>query len=320
MQRRVILGGMLAAGLAAGMALVWRRMQARGPALPPTLTPIDQASLDATTRPLPAPTGPLACYHLGHSLVGRDMPAFLAQLGGHAYASQLGWGTPLRAHWEDRVEIMGFDTENAHPAFRPAQAALASGDYDAVILTEMVEIRDAIQWHASAHYLARWAQAARAGKPDVRVYLYETWHRLDDPAGWLERVDADLQRHWVGDLLRGAQAEGAGGPIYLIPAGQALAAVVRAAEAGQVPGLTTRQQLFATNDDGTPDTIHLNDLGHYVVALAHFATLYHRTPVGLPTALTDAKGIAVDFGPTGAALQPLVWQAITAAPYTGLLA
>ena len=48
--------------------------------------------------PLPAPKGALRVYHLGHSLVGRDMPAMLAQLAGagHHYDSQLGWAHHLR--------------------------------------------------------------------------------------------------------------------------------------------------------------------------------------------------------------------------------
>ena len=75
--------------------------------------------------PVPPPSGPLAVFHLGHSLVNRDMPAMLAQLAGngHRYESQLGWGTTLKAHWGDEP-INGFDTENAHPRFRPAHEAV----------------------------------------------------------------------------------------------------------------------------------------------------------------------------------------------------
>ena len=57
-----------------------------------------------------------------------------------------------------------------------------------------------------------------------QVYLYETWHNLDDPEGWLERIDADLERHWLDDLLRPAMARGAG-DIHLIPGGQVLSLI-----------------------------------------------------------------------------------------------
>ncbi len=75
----------------------------------------------AYATPLPPPEGPLSVYHLGHSLVGRDMPAMLAQLGGagHDYALQLGWGTSLKEHWEPDQPINGFETENDTPHSAP---------------------------------------------------------------------------------------------------------------------------------------------------------------------------------------------------------
>lgn len=290
MRRRVLIGGMAAVAAGSAAALWPRALPAR--------------------PPLAAPDGPLTTYHLGHSLVGRDMPAMLAQLAGHSYASQLGWGASLRDH--ARGTVAGFDTENAHPAHEPVERALASGRFDAVVLTEMVELRDAIRYHASARWLGHWAGLARAANPAARVYLYETWHRLPDPEGWLTRIDSDLQHLWSDQLLTPAMRR-SGQPIYLIPAGQALAAVVRAAEAGDVPELTRREDLFT-------DDIHLSDLGHYLVALVHYATLYHRDPAGLPHALTRADGspatpISAD---TARALQQLVWACVRRYAATGL--
>lgn len=310
-------GAVLALGAAAGWG--WRRWS-RGPALPKARAPVERAAFEAAYGPLTPPAGPLRVYHLGHSLVGRDMPAMLAQLAGHDHASQLGWGTPLRAHWEDRVEITGFAQENAHPAFRPAKAALASGGYDAVVLTEMVDLRDALRWHASPYYLAKWAEAARAGNRNVRLYLYETWHRLDDPEGWLQRIDRDLPGLWEGEVLQGAMAWGAP-PIHIIPGGQVLAAAVRAAEAGQVPGVAGREAFFARQPDGAQDMIHLSDLGNYLIALTHHAVLYHRSPDGLTATVARADGSGVDFpSDTAGALQALVWQVVRATPRTGVSA
>ena len=148
----------------------------------------------------PAIEAPKAVYHLGHSLVGRDMPAMLAQLGGHSWNSQLGWGASLMNHWTG--EVPGFAEENRPPAFRDAKEALESGAYPVVVLTEMVELRDAIRWHSSADHLAKWALRAKAANPEVRVYLYETWHRLDDPSGWEARVKSDLAALWEAQVLR----------------------------------------------------------------------------------------------------------------------
>jgi hypothetical protein len=312
MQRRVVAAGLVCA--AAGLGLTrwfW----------PKRLGQDDFAA--RYVQPLDAPRQGLSVFHLGHSLVGRDMPVMLDQLAqaaglaGHRHASQLGWGASLNQH---RVgDVPGFAVENAHANHQPA-ASLSQAGYDAVIFTEMVEIRDAIRYHDSAASLAYWARVARGGNPDARLYLYETWHRLDDPDGWLARIDRDATQAWQDVLMRGAMADPAVGTIYLIPGGQVLAAAVRAIEAGEVQGLTRREDLFSKADDGTVDPIHLNDLGAYLIALTHFAVLYHRNPEGLPHALLRADGQPAAALPPAAVagLQRLVWQTVSGYAVTGV--
>lgn len=288
--RRRVFGLAALAGAAAGGLALGRR---------PRLSDTAFAALYAA--PLDPPQGPVDVYHLGHSLVGRDMPAMLAQLGGHRWHSQLGWGASLRDHW--REEVPGHAAENATEAFRPAGEALDSGAYPVVVLTEMVELRDAIRWHDSARHLARWAARARAARPGVRLYLYETWHRLDDPEGWEARIAADLPALWEAQLLRPAVEKA--GPIHVIPGGQVMAALAAAAEAGNLPGLAGRQDFFA-------DEIHVNDLGAYAMALTHFAAIYGRSPQGLPHRLRRADGAAAVPPPDAAAapMQELVWRVV----------
>ncbi|WP_435256804.1 hypothetical protein ACSBLW_11725 [Thioclava sp. FR2] len=290
---------------------MWVRLSA-----PASLSEADFAA--RYTNPLPPTPTNLSVYHLGHSLVGRDMPSMLSQLGGHDHALQLGWGASLKAHWTG--DIPGFEEENATPRFQPALSSLGSGDFPVVVLTEMVEIRDAIRYFASAQHLANWATRIRKVRPDARIYLYETWHRLDDPEGWLERIDTDLARHWEGDLLRHAMAKDSVGTIYVIPGGQVMAATVRAAEAGKIPGLTDRGDLFAKLPDGSIDTIHFNDLGAYLMALTHYATIYQRSPEGLPATLTRADGSPVTpiAAETANALQRIVWEVVTGYALTGV--
>lgn len=297
MKRRVF-GLAALAGAAAGGLALWRR---------PRLSDAAFAALYAA--PLDPPRGPVDVYHLGHSLVGRDMPAMLAQLGGHRWHSQLGWGASLRDHW--REEVPGHEAENATEAFRPAGEALDSGAYPVVVLTEMVELRDAIRWHDSARHLARWAMRARAARPDVRLYLYETWHRLDDPAGWEARIAADLPALWEAQLLRPAVEQA--GPIHVIPGGQVMAALAAAAEAGELPGLADRQDFFA-------DDIHFNDLGAYAMALTHFAAIYGRSPEGLPHRLRRADGSAAVPPPEEAVakMQGLVWRVVAGYALAGV--
>lgn len=317
MKRRLILAGACVAALGGAALLLLRRLREA-----PSLSEAEFAA--RYTRPLPAPQQGMATYHLGHSLVGRTMPHMLAQLAhaagfaAHSYASQLGWGASLAQHRDGPVP--GFDAENAHDKHLPAKAAITSGRFDSIVLTEMVEIRDAIKYHDSARSLAYWTAAARAANPAVRVYLYETWHPLTDPEGWLTRADADLDRYWKGQVLRPAMADPATGTIYIIPGGQAMAAVVRAIEAGEIDGLSNREDLFARTPEGTTDPIHFNDLGAYVIALTHFATLYHRSPEGLPFALTLPDNTSAQtFSESAAgAVQRVVWRVVSAYAATGV--
>lgn len=315
MRQRMIGWGLIGLIGLAGV-LGWMLLRGKGPSA--------EAVAAAYSAPLPPPEGPLRVFHLGHSLVGRDMPAMLAQLAGegHRYESQLGWGTSLREHWEPELTINGFDAENDHPGYRDAREAVASGDYDAVVLTEMVEIKDAVRYHDSGTYLGKWAALARSAPRPPRLYLYESWHHLDDPKGWLLRLDGDLETYWENELLLRTLPEEAGQPpMHLIPAGQVMAHFVRSVETlGGLDNVQARDDLFQRREDGSLDTIHVNDLGAYLVALTHYAVIYHRSPVGLPRALKRADGSdAVAPGPNVAELmQKSVWEVVSNMPRTGV--
>lgn len=287
---------------------------------PDALSLQDLATLYET--PLPAPEGPLTVFHLGHSLVGRDMPAMLAQLAGHDHASQLGWGTPLKAHWEPDEPIQGFETENAHDHYRDAKEALASGEFDTFVLTEMVEIEAAIEYFEAPIYLEKWVAAARDGNREIRTFLYESWHDLDDPNGWLERLDTDPARYWEGVLLAQAMVDWpSSDPIYVIPVGRVMAELVRRIESSEgIDGVRSREDFFARFEDGSLDPVHVNDLGSYLVALTHYAVLYQRSPEGLPAQLDRADGsLAQAPGPDLTALmQRTVWDVASRLPVTGI--
>lgn len=278
--------------------------------------PMDAARFAALyTKPAPSVDGPRQIYHLGHSLIGRDMPAMLAQLAGegHGFASQLGWGATLRSHWDPDVPVNGFEQENAHDKYRDAHEAVGSGDYDALVLTEMVEIADAVRYHDTPVYVRNWEQKAHA--QGAAVYLYETWHPLNDPVGWLTRLDRDRQLYWEDAVLRPALARAdEPQPIYVIPGGQVMAAFARALEdQGPVGPLTSYSDLFS-------DNIHFNDYGAYLMALTHYAVLYQRAPTGLPHQLLRADGTpADDPGLQAAALmQRVVWDVVSTSPMTGV--
>jgi len=226
----------------------------------------------------------------------------------------LGWGTPLRHHWEPDIPVKGFKEENAHPRFRDAHEAVDSGDYDVLVLTEAVEIRASLKYHSPWDYLARWTKAARAANPDIRVYLYESWPNTDDPDGWLNRLDLDLARYWEHEIIDRAMTVEGVAPVYVIPAGQVMARFLRAVEAkGGVEGITGVDDLFS-------DKIHPNDIGAYLVALTHYAVIYGKSPVGLPHELMLHTGKPAKAPSAEAAtlMQETVWDVVTSYPRTGV--
>jgi hypothetical protein len=135
-------------------------------------------------------------------------------------------------------------------------------------------------------------------------------------------LDGDLDAYWQGQILHPALGKTAA-PIHLIPAGQVMAAFARRLDAANgIGGIARIEDLFVTKEDGSKDTIHINDLGAYLVALTHFAVLYHRTPEGLPHALTNADG-APAMAPSAeaaAAMQETVWAVVRRHPQTGVRA
>lgn len=280
--------------------------------------PVSEAALtEIYATPLAPPTGPVATYHIGHSLVGRDMPAMLAQLAGdgYRYESQLGWGAELQAHWEPDEELAGGELENNHSRFREAHEAVASGDYDVLVLTEKVEIKDSIDYHESWRYLSLWAGKAWEANPGTRVYLYETWPARDTEEGWRTRLDLDLDRYWQREIIdRALAVDGIDRPIYVIPGGQVMAAFLAAVESrGGVGGVRSADDLFK-------DMIHFNDKGAYLMALAHYAVIFGRSPVGLPHALSRADGTPANAPDPKAArlMQEVVWEVVTSLERTGV--
>jgi len=276
-------------------------------------------------EPLAESDGPLNVYHLGHSLVGKNMPAFLQQLGeaGHDYRMQTGWGATMKSHWDPDVPINGFDMENQHDKYQDVFEAINSGKLDALVLTEMVEIKDAIRYHDSATYLANFATYIAENSPRTRVYIYETWHHVNDEAGWFNRLDADYADFWLGRILYRALDDLDGSTqIHVIPAGQVLSAFFKIIEErGGVGGINQPEDIFIRNEDGTLDAIHVNDLGMYLVALTHYAVLYQKSPVGLPRQLQRADGSPADAPSAEAAalMQQVVWEVVRRDFHTGLV-
>ena len=247
---------------------------------------------------------------VGHSLVGPDLPplveaALRAQGNVVRIESQVINGASLAFNWDHGAEAEGVD----------ARAELALGQTIALIVTEAQPLAAHLQWSDTAGRVAAYAALATEQRPDVTVYLYETWPSLDSAPGrvvendpdagipWRERLTRDLAL-WQGVV---ADASAKGTPVVLIPAGQAMGLLSDEIDAGRVPGLTSIRDMFT-------DDIHPNGRGRYFLAILHAAAISGQSPEGLPAKLTrswqsrDAM-IPDDLAPV---LQRLAWAALQA--------
>ncbi len=251
---------------------------------------------------------------VGHSLFAADGPDMLqealrAGLGQGEVRAQIINGAPLRYNWQESDSAEGVD----------ARDVLPEGKTTHLILTEAIPLANHTRWSDTEVYAQAFFGLAAAANPTVKVYLQETWHSLKSGTGaavanddnahipWRERLGSDLPA-WEG--IAAAVSDGRSSDsatIEVIPAGQAMGRLYDEIAAERVPELTEINALFA-------DDIHLNDLGHYFVAMVQYATLTGKDPVGVPTDFNDRWGNAFDTPSPDLAreLQRVAWDAVRA--------
>ena len=248
---------------------------------------------------------------VGHSLFGPDLPPLtglaLQKLGEPARVEyQIINGAPLSWNWDHGAEAEGVD----------ARATLAEGGVRALVLTEAVPLVAHVAAGSAGDRAADYAALALANNPEAKIFLTETWASLKSGPGtvidgdpgaathWRDRLTADLPL-WEGIAAKaGAQA---GVPVVLIPAGQAMGLLADAIAAGDVPGLTGIQEVFA-------DDIHPNGRGLYFLAMVHAGAISGKTPVGLPAKLTRSwqSRDAVVSAAMARSMQRIAWAAVQA--------
>lgn len=273
-----------------------------------------EADQEMTPTPMsetPTPASPATAkvFYFGHSLVGHDLPQMVgsfARARGKSYGvhGQVGFGTPLMSHWRWQGS---FDSGFVPPGFRDelpgsllfeveGHKALESGAYDVIVLTETNDFASGSpgRWDmrcdpnsdfggCTIEHASNLVRLARQHNPSVRVLLYANWKNIDELGGvesWLADIEAHAGwwEHVAQQVDAGLAREGVNGSsITVVPAAKVLARIVREAEAGQLAalGLPNRQPLFR-------DPVHLNPLGFYLIALAHYAAIFGDTPIGLP--------------------------------------
>jgi hypothetical protein len=263
-------------------------------------------------------------FFFGHSLVDQDMPLMVGSLAtarGKTYSAkgQLGWGTALDAHWnwggQWEGAPLGFEDENKGRSFFAGEgkAQLARGTYDVMVMTESNGHTHG-NGDSTVDYATRLVRHARMHKADIRVFLYSSWLDRTEFASlraWQTRTEADIA--WWEGVADRVNAAIDGPDIRVIPGSVILSKVTRAVEEGKIAGLDV-DDLFRP-DDG----VHVNDLGFYVIALAHYAAIFRDTPVGLPAATQTEDGPAETLSAAAAAsIQRIVWDYLQGYPRAGV--
>ena len=238
---------------------------------------------------------------IGHSLVGKNIPAMMNSMGHTGDTDyQLINGAPLVNSWlyagEPFVEGVN------------SREALTTGRYDAVIMTEAIPLETNVEWNDTSGNALKFLNLAYQHNAGVQTYLYETWHGFNfynqDLAAWRASLDT-MSPVWEGVVDRVNAGRPAGSKeMLLIPAGQAMANLYDAIEAGRIPGVSSIREFFS-------DNIHTNNAGSYYVTMVHQAALYGTSPVGLTNQTMGQHGPFPDVPVEMARiLQGLAWETV----------
>jgi hypothetical protein len=182
-------------------------------------------------------------------------------------------GSPMEIRWNDA------------PGYGQPNARHDIADYDTLVLTERVPLRGPMLYHDSLGVALRWFNKAWVEGNDgngAETVLYATWISIDSGPNsgndelegsipFRERLPLEMAR-WETIRAHVNDNRPDGSPeMRMIPGPKLMAAIYDEITAGSAPGITNISDLF-------DDDIHMNELGNYYIALAHFAVIYGRDP------------------------------------------
>lgn len=251
---------------------------------------------------------PLRVVQSGHSLTDDIGPSLVKMVR----------ATSKRGAKMDLATIPGspMDWRWNHAANPDIRQPEVMAGYDVLVLTERIPLTQSLEPHDSRSWAVRWlTHAARHGAEGrgARTVLYASWVQVDsgpaaraagsDPEGHLpfrDRMPLEMARWQI--ILDHMNANlPAGSPcVPMIPGPLVMARTYDEIAAGRAPGLTRIEDLFK-------DHVHLNLMGAYLIALAHYAVIYEADPRGL------LHGVPARGGPDrdqAAWMQDLVWDVL----------
>lgn len=288
-----------------------------------------QAGNKLQTKDIQQNVAPRSVFFVGHSLINWDMPnmldAIAKSLGKthYTYNAQIINGSPLKYNWQNAHSIKpsakGFNLNS--------RKAIASNQFNTLVITEAIPLDNHIQWSNSKEYAHKFhALFVAAETPSSSTvnnarasYLFETWHCINsgtkigcpydeaDDSPWDERIKNDLTK-WQNIARYASQnTPGKHTPMVLIPAGQSLLKLSEAIDNKQVAGISSIRELFV-------DDIHLGETGNYFIALVFYSTIFKESPEGASHKLKTIWGGKYKRIPSkdeARVLQKIAWESVS---------
>ena len=260
-----------------------------------------------------AAAGTFTSFHIGSSYTQwANMPQQLKNLS----ASR---GVPIITGWQvtsgrDSQYHWGNGLNGTIGAGTYSRYELQSGSWDAVILQPYNTEWQLWQINQILDYGKRFYSLADSY--GSQFYLYSAWPARGQSLATQTDINAAFER------IRSTISVGGNKAALVIPAGEAFRAVIQEAATGYLKSFNVNNNLDRSNL--YLDDLHQTNLGAYVSALTHYATVMKRTPVGLPAQGLDAYFLndnSVTFNPALATrIQEIVWWVVANYPNSGVVA
>lgn len=239
-----------------------------------------------------------------------DQIAKVAKIDGHKVAGTQGLGgSTVKQHWDLPDEK------------DKARKALKAGGVDVLTLSPHLAVPD--------EGIDKFTALLLEHNPNGRVTLQASWYPFDAPpaAGKkfknADRDDADpavLRKTWtpwvekLRDQAKALNERHKKAVVFVVPVGDAVIRLRERVTKGEVPGFAKQSELFT------------DEIGHgkppiaWLTAYCHFAVIYGRNPVGLPTPDALKKLAGDDADKLNRVLQEAAWSAVAAEPMSGVKA
>lgn len=281
----------------------------------------------AAVAQTPSPINSAKIMYVGHSLINDDLPMMVQAMAvdrGLTARSTVQWivGSPLQYNWSDCRKATA-DRHGPTDVFACDELDRGTdiGPYDVFIATQannpIMDFDNPWDLGTTPEDYEKFLNLFLANNPDGRAFFYTTWEGLDSPwhqgRDWTTRIPDELRKQemWAEKAAEiYQQKRGRSTAVTIIPANLALQKMILAAEAGQVPGIGMRQQLFH-------DDVHLSEIGYYYIACVVYASVFQQSPAGATGYIKGSWGQDIaTFEPSFAReLQEFAWNVV--AEYRG---